>query len=255
MGAVVDNKAEPMLVMEYMSKGSLYDVLRDESIELDVDEHLLPVLQDIAQGMRFLHAANPQVIHGDLKAKNVLIDANFRAKVTDFGLSAKKQDSASGTPYWMAPELLRGECTNNAKSDIYAFGIMIYEVFSRENPYHGESHMEVLRAICDRKINKRPPVPPGCSFKVAELMKECTHANPSKRPTAEQVDLALRVEGSVKERTSKLEQLNKELEEANKKIAMASSMQLVSLLFRVLHCLLSVSLRFRSYMGLLFFRY
>ena len=87
--------------------------------------------------------------------------------------------------------------------------------------------MEVLRAICDRKINKRPPVPPGCSFKVAELMKDCTHANPHKRPTAEQVDLALRVEGSVKERTSKLEQLNRELEEANKKIAMASSMQLV----------------------------
>ena len=98
MGAVVDKKAEPMLVMEYMTQGSLYDVLRDDSMELDVDEHILPVLQDIAQGVRFLHAANPQVVHGDLKAKNVLIDSNFRAKVTDFGLSAKKQNSASGTP-------------------------------------------------------------------------------------------------------------------------------------------------------------
>ena len=67
----MDNKAEPMLVMEYMNKGSLYDVLRDESLELDVDEHLLPILQDIAQGMRFLHAANPQVIHGDLKVGNI----------------------------------------------------------------------------------------------------------------------------------------------------------------------------------------
>lgn len=226
MGAVVDHKAEPMLVMEYMSQGSLYDVLRDESVDLDVDEHILPVLQDIAQGVRFLHAANPQVIHGDLKAKNVLIDSNFRAKVTDFGLSAKKQNSASGTPYWMAPELLRGESSNNAKSDVYAFGILIYEMFSRENPYEGENHIEVLRAICDPRVNKRPPAPPGCSFKVADLMKECVHANPNKRPAAELIDVQLRVEGSVKERTSKLEQLNKELEEANKKIAIASSMQL-----------------------------
>jgi len=80
MGAVVNTGCEPMLVMEYMSRGSLYDVLRDESI-LDLDEHTLPILQDIAQGVRFLHVATPIVIHGDIKAKNVLIDTNFRAKV------------------------------------------------------------------------------------------------------------------------------------------------------------------------------
>lgn len=61
------------------------------------------------------------------KAKNVLIDTNFRAKVTDFGLSAKKKNSASGTPYWMAPELLKGESSNNEKSDIYSMGILMYE--------------------------------------------------------------------------------------------------------------------------------
>ena len=56
-----------------------------------------------------------------------MIDNNFRAKVTDFGLSAKKKNSASGTPYWMAPELLKGECSNNEKSDIYAMGILMFE--------------------------------------------------------------------------------------------------------------------------------
>jgi serine/threonine protein kinase len=57
-----------MLVMEYMDHGSLYHVLRNETMALD-GEILLPILRDIAQGVRFLHAASPKVIHGDLKAQ------------------------------------------------------------------------------------------------------------------------------------------------------------------------------------------
>ena len=69
MGAVVSSDSEPMLVMEHMNRGSLYDVLRDVSIELDLDDHIMPILQDIAQGVRFLHAATPKVIHGDIKVR------------------------------------------------------------------------------------------------------------------------------------------------------------------------------------------
>ena len=74
----------------------------------------LPMLRDISQGCRFLHAANPQIIHGDLRAQNVLVDSKFRAKVADFGLSLKKQMGATCTPFWMAPELLRGENLNTS---------------------------------------------------------------------------------------------------------------------------------------------
>jgi serine/threonine protein kinase len=56
-----------MLIMEYMDHGSLYDILHNETMAID-GELLLPILCDIAQGVRFLHAAQPQVIHGDLKA-------------------------------------------------------------------------------------------------------------------------------------------------------------------------------------------
>ena len=230
MGAVISRVEEPMLVMEYMNLGSLYDVLHNESIGLDIGEHILPILQDVAQGMRFLHAASPrQVVHGDLKAKNVLIDSNYRAKVTDFGLSAaKKRMEASGTPFWMAPELLRGESRNTSKSDMYAFGILIYEAYTRRTPYEGEEPDKVIKAIIDPSMNKRPTVPPNCSARVAEMMKECLVLNPNDRPTSEQVDLSLRIEGGVKERTTRLEKLNSELAEANKKIASASAMQLVS---------------------------
>ena len=92
-----------MLVMEYMDHGSLYDILHNETIILEGDL-ILPILRDVAQGLRFLHAADPQVIHGDIKSQNVLVDNRFRAKVADFGLSAKKTVGATGTPLWMAPE-------------------------------------------------------------------------------------------------------------------------------------------------------
>ena len=49
MGAVISNQTEPMLVMEFMTRGSLYDCLRDQSLDLDVDDHIMPILQDVAQ--------------------------------------------------------------------------------------------------------------------------------------------------------------------------------------------------------------
>lgn len=100
MGAVTAKGKEPMLVLEFMDMGSLYDLLHNETFPLD-GENLLPILRDIAQGVRFLHAASPQVIHGDLKAQNILVDSRFRAKVADFGLSQKKKMGATGTPFWM----------------------------------------------------------------------------------------------------------------------------------------------------------
>jgi serine/threonine protein kinase len=98
MGAVIGKGVEPMLIMEFMDMGSLQDILHNESFPLDGDL-LLPILRDISQGVRFLHAAKPQVIHGDLKAQNILVDGKFRAKVADFGLSTKKIIGATGTPF------------------------------------------------------------------------------------------------------------------------------------------------------------
>lgn len=84
-----------MLVMEYMDHGSLYDLLHNETMIIE-GELLLPILRDVSQGVRFLHSAVPKVIHGDLKAQNILVDSKFRAKVADFGLSQKKSVGATG---------------------------------------------------------------------------------------------------------------------------------------------------------------
>ena len=182
MGAVIpsEKNAEPQLVMELMRHGSLFDLLHNDTLVLEGDI-LLSIMRDIVSGMRFLHAAEPPVIHGDLKAANVLIDENFKAKVADFGLSQKRQMGMVGTPFWMAPELLRGEnCTR--ESDVYAFGIMIYEIFSRKVPYENEDAEDVLAKI-KANIEKRPEIPDGCPPLVEAMMIECWHHDPSVRPT------------------------------------------------------------------------
>ena len=191
MGAVLEKNSEPLLVMEYMDHGSLHDVLHNKTFELD-GEIILPILRDIAQGVRFLHAADPQIVHSDLKASNILVDSRFRAKVADFGLSQKQKLGAVGTPYWLAPEVLRGETPNTTESDAYAFGMILYEVYSRKDPYEGEKVKKVLAAVADDNIKKRPPVPTTCPPKAQVLMCECLESDPKKRPTFEELDLQLK---------------------------------------------------------------
>ncbi|KAL3934069.1 MAG: hypothetical protein SGBAC_010128 [Bacillariaceae sp.] len=226
MGAALpSNQSEPMLVMEYMTNGSLDEVLRNNELALEPDQ-LLAMLQDVAQGLRFLHGAKPKIIHGDLKAKNVLVDSNFKAKLANVGLPSIDKSDAIGTPFWMSPELLTGTSGNTSESDIFSYGILIYEVYSGGQPYEGEDYATVVREICDPVIKKRPTAPVNCPDKVAILMQECLQHEASARPNAEQLDLHLRVELKVTERTGRLEKLNGELKVANEHIASASAMQL-----------------------------
>jgi serine/threonine protein kinase len=76
-----------------------YDLLRNETLYTG-GEIIMQIVRDVAQGLRFLHASKPPVLHHDLKAKNILIDSRFRAKVADFGLSTKNKNRLSGTPFW-----------------------------------------------------------------------------------------------------------------------------------------------------------
>jgi len=216
-GAVIDTD-NPMMIMEYMEHGSLYDLLHNETMILEPDL-LIHILRDITQGLRFLHSAEPQVLHSDLKSANILVDGRFRAKVSDFGLSLKKSlggksysafncraiiiefvcfltlvscSLGHGTPYWMAPELLRGESTNTAASDAYSFGIILYEVFARRDPYEGEDPNIVLKGVMDPVIKKRPPIPSSMSDQLSALMTECLEDDPTERPTFEEMDVRIK---------------------------------------------------------------
>mmetsp|Transcript_45961 Transcript_45961/g.111330 ORF Transcript_45961/g.111330 Transcript_45961/m.111330 type:complete len:1269 (+) Transcript_45961:97-3903(+) len=191
MGAVVEHGTEPMLVLEYMEMGSFYDVLHNETMFIETSV-MLHILQDISQGMRFLHLSLPQVIHGDLKAANILVDSRFRAKVSDFGLSQDVNTSGcTGTPYWMAPELLRGESVNTTETDVYSFGIILYEAYSRKDPYDGEDPATVLSLVADELVHKRPPTPNNMPAQIESLMKDSVQDDIERRPTFEEIDMRL----------------------------------------------------------------
>lgn len=92
----------------------------------------------------------------------------------------------------MAPELLRKESPNTDKSDVYSFGIILYEVYSRKDPYPDEDPEEVLRLVADKNVNKRPLTPPNMPKEVNAIMLDCVQSDPEKRPTFEELDTRLK---------------------------------------------------------------
>jgi serine/threonine protein kinase len=191
MGAIINKGSEPALVVECMSNGSLRDLLLNQCVPLDT-ELALPMLRDTVQGMRFLHAGRPPIVHGDLKSSNVLVDANFRAKVADFGISHRAKAGAVGSPYWMSPELLRGQRPTKM-SDVYAFGITMWEVLARREPYAGlhplYTRAEVLAMVRDGAL--RPDMEGIQRQDLLRLTQECWAEEPAARPTFEALEARL----------------------------------------------------------------
>ena len=109
----------------------------------------------------------------------------------------------------MAPELLRGDSSNTTASDVYSIGMILYETYSREDPYDGEDAKEVLRLIADKKVNKRPPIPKGMPTPIQTLMNDCLVADPDARPSCEEIDQRLkRVDAKSVEPTQNPSQAN-----------------------------------------------
>lgn len=92
----------------------------------------------------------------------------------------------------MAPELLRRESANTDKTDIFSFGIILFETFSRRDPYEGEEFEEVLRLVADSKVQKRPPAPRHMPEAIKVLMKDCVEDDPEIRPSCDELDNRLK---------------------------------------------------------------
>jgi len=181
-----------MIVTELLKNGDMETMLQDEKINLPLLTRFT-MARDAALGMTWLHNSNPIIIHRDLKTANLLVDDSFNVKVCDFGLSEIKQkgqeslkdgkDGAKGTPLWMAPEVMMGQPFNE-KADIYSFGIVLWEILKRKEPFSQFTQYEQFReAVCFDHV--RPEIPADCPPRLKMLMKACWQPDPTSRPSFE----------------------------------------------------------------------
>eukprot|EP00002_Diphylleia_rotans_P003165 TRINITY_DN12132_c0_g1_i3.p1 TRINITY_DN12132_c0_g1~~TRINITY_DN12132_c0_g1_i3.p1 ORF type:complete len:227 (+),score=19.74 TRINITY_DN12132_c0_g1_i3:210-890(+) len=132
------------LMTEYMSNGSLEKMLHDRSKNVEI-ELRYSIAADICSGMCYLHEMNPQIIHRDLSSSNVLLDSNWVAKISDFGLSRVKEQRENailatrvGRLRYAAPEIttpVGNQVVYTERVDVYSFGIVLWEIFTREIPF------------------------------------------------------------------------------------------------------------------------
>ncbi|XP_056004478.1 retinal guanylyl cyclase 2-like isoform X3 [Ostrea edulis] len=187
----------PALVSEYCSRGSLWDVLKNENIKLDWD-FKVSLLTDTVRGLRFIQGSAIHC-HGNLKSRNCIIDSRWVLKLTDFGMPGFRECAKMTANYdpeqllWTAPEHLRDPfpgMKGSEKGDIYSLSIIMQEVILRQEPY--AMHEYKAKELIQRLRNPPPLTRPKVSPQAAQpqyivLMKQCWTENPDHRPTIEEI--------------------------------------------------------------------
>ncbi|XP_010464244.1 PREDICTED: uncharacterized protein LOC104744834 [Camelina sativa] len=193
MGAVTSPQ-RLCIVSEFLPRRSIFHILQRRTLKLDRRRRIRLAL-DIARGMNYLHRCSPPIMHRDLKSSNLLVDRDWTVKVANFGLSRIKHEtylttkSGKGTPQWMAPEVLRNE-SSDEKSDIYSFGVVLWELATEKIPWENLNSMQVIKAV--GFMNQRLDIPKDIDPRWVSLMESCWHINTKLRPTLQELMEKLR---------------------------------------------------------------
>ena len=188
-----------MLVMEFMSGGSLWDALHGENCELIVDDigeetstlvlrtrKAVRIASGVASGLAYLHEHN--AMHRDMKSPNVLLDETLRAKLCDFGISRTVESTMTsqtgyiGTPQWSAPEVFRGRF--GAASDVWSLGCILYELDTRKAPFEGHKAYAVIGMIQSGMLPGEMDGEEEGLF--GQLIQQCWRRAEEERPSARQ---------------------------------------------------------------------
>lgn len=201
VGYCVD-KGEHVLVYEFMSNGSLANLLYGEGHRVLNWDERLQIALDISHGIEYLHeGAVPPVIHRDLKSANILLDRSMRAKVADFGLSKEevydgRNSGLKGTYGYIDPMYISTN-TFTMKSDIYSFGVIIFELITAIHPQ--QNLMEYINLasmspdgveeILDNNLAGKCNIEEVRSL--ASIGHKCLQKLPRKRPSIGDVSQAI----------------------------------------------------------------
>lgn len=171
------------LVMEYLPGITLRELLREQK-RLTIPQ-TITIMDAILSGLAAAHRAG--IVHRDVKPENVLLAEDGRIKIGDFGLArATTANTATGqmllgTIAYLAPELVtRG--TADARSDIYALGILLYEMLAGEQPYKGEQPMQIAYQHATDSVPRPSAKNPGVPEQLDELVLWATEREPDERP-------------------------------------------------------------------------
>ncbi|CAE6532542.1 unnamed protein product [Rhizoctonia solani] len=197
MGVVIFKERSLGMVSEWMGNGNLHEYMRKNP---NADRYHLSV--QVTSGLAYMHSHG--MIHGDIKASNVLVSSDGMAKLTDFGLSIMSESSVvfssttakAGTIRWAAPELLLEESPKSEGSDVYALAMTILEIFTGGVPYQEcKRDINVLNMVNKGILPSRPTHQFSTSPRgdqVWNLLVSCWIRDPALRPKANQVTESVR---------------------------------------------------------------
>jgi serine/threonine protein kinase len=170
--------------MEYAPNGSLAAMLSKDRSRIPWNPtHIGILICDIALGLRYMHSQG--IVHGDLKPGNIVLDGEWRAKICDFGLSRAMnlEDAGTGemgTLAYMAPEQVQGNLNPTEKTDVFAFGLVLYEIISGKRAF-GENQM--MRVLKLHRAKYRPNLPDEFGPLMQALIPRCWSDRPRSRPS------------------------------------------------------------------------
>uniref|UniRef100_A0A672I070 Tyrosine-protein kinase n=1 Tax=Salarias fasciatus TaxID=181472 RepID=A0A672I070_SALFA len=190
----VCTKQRPIyIVTEFLSNGCLLTYLREGLTQHPTPIQLLEMCKDVSEGMAYLESK--QYIHRDLAARNCLVDGNGTVKVTDFGLSRYVLDdeytSSVGSKFpvrWSPPEVLL-YCKFSSKSDIWAYGVLMWEVYTLGRlPYERLNNTEIVDQVSRGLRLFRPQL---ANERVYSIMSSCWLDKADERPTFQELALTV----------------------------------------------------------------
>ena len=180
-----DGRSQVYMVMEWVEGRLLRQVLNEQR-KLP-PERAVRIALRILDTLEYLHSHG--IVHRDLKPENVMVDAEDRIKLIDFGIAAKtgarrltfaKLSQTLGTPDYISPEQVKGK-RGDARSDLYAVGVMLYEMLTGKAPFTGPNAFVIMN---DRLLNSPVPpreIDPTISPQLQEIIYRALERDPSKR--------------------------------------------------------------------------